>query len=126
MRVFKTRVFAGTAHKWHIGESALWHAATHAAATVTEADLGGEVLLLRLRRAPETARSLRTFTCLRAGLRAIFLHGLAKNERSDLKRDELAAMWKLAKLMLNHTDRDLAAAMHTGALIEVADDQTVS
>jgi hypothetical protein len=126
MRVFQTRVFAGVARKCNVGDPALWHAAMQANAGMVAADLGGEVVQLRLARgATGKPGGFRTFTLLRPGLRAVFIHGLAKNERADLHRDEMAALWRLAKLILSYTDGEMAAAVKTGALIEVLDDQAI-
>jgi hypothetical protein len=127
MRVFKTRVFAGIARKWNMGDAALWRAAMQADAGQVEADLGGEVIQQRLGRAPGGKPSgFRTFAFLRPGNRVVFVHGLAKNERAALRRDEMTALWQLAKLVLSYTDDEIAMALQTGALIEVVDDQAIS
>jgi hypothetical protein len=127
MRVFKTKVFAGIARKWNMGDAALWRAAAQADGGLMEADLGGEVIQQRLGRAADGKPSgFRTFTFLRPGSRAVFVHGLATNERTIPHRDEMAALWKLAKLMLSYTNDEIAMALQTGALIEVMDDQTIS
>jgi hypothetical protein len=127
MRVFKTKVFAGIARKWNMGDAVLWRAAMQANAGLMEADLGGEVIEQRLGRAAgSNDRGFRTFTFLRPGNRVVFVHGLAKNERAALRSDEIAALWQLAKLMLSYTSDEIAVALQTGALIEVVDDQTIS
>jgi hypothetical protein len=41
----------------------------------------------------------------RAGVRAVFVHGFAKNERDNIERDELAAIKKLAAGLLAYDDK---------------------
>jgi hypothetical protein len=66
-------------------------------------------------------------TVFRAGARAVFVHGFAKNEKENIERDELAALKKLAVGLLIYDDKSLARALATGVLLEVrCDEKTVS
>ena len=53
----------------------------------------------------------------RAGT-AFFVCGFAKNDRANIKRDELKAFRKLADQMLGYDDQALAAAMDNGTITE--------
>lgn len=57
----------------------------------------------------------------RAGARAFFVHGFAKNERDNIRDDELAAFRMLAAEMLGYDDKAIARAVAAGVLIEVKD-----
>lgn len=101
--------------------------ALHAAvATVqqglVDADLGGGVLKLHIPHLGEgKSVGYRTIVLFRAGTRAVFAYGFAKNERSNIRDDELVEFRKLAAAILAYVDADIAIAIKTGALIEVSD-----
>ena len=62
----------------------------------------------------------------RAGTRAIFVHGFAKNVKDNIGTDELVALKKLAAELLNYDNKTLAQAIASGVLIEVnCDEKTV-
>lgn len=93
---------------------------------LVDADLGGGVLKLRIPRPGEgKSGGYRTIVLFRAGTRAVFAYGFAKNERSNIRDDELADFRKLAAAILTYGDADLAIAIETGALIEVSDAQNL-
>ena len=50
------------------------------------------------------------------------MHGFAKNERANIRDDELAAFRLLAAEMLGYRDEAIARAVSAGVLIEVKDD----
>lgn len=55
----------------------------------------------------------------RSGDRAIFLYGFAKNERENIKDDELASFKDIAAGFLKTDPEHLQAALQEGALQEV-------
>jgi hypothetical protein len=57
------------------------------------------------------------------GKLSMFVHGFAKRDRSNIQRDELAALKALAKEMLAYDATELAKAVASGTLIEVIDDE---
>jgi hypothetical protein len=59
---------------------------------------------------------------LKAGERAFFVRGFAKNELDNIRDDELAAFKLLAAQMLAYDDAALALALVEGILMEVAGD----
>ncbi len=123
MRVFKGKVFDRFARKAGISDTTLSGAIHDAALGLVDADLGGGVIKLRLAR-PGGGKSggYRSIVLFRARERAVFMYGFAKNERDNIGTDELVAFRKLARAVLAYGDDELAAALATGALIEVIDD----
>ncbi len=123
MRVFKGKVFDRFARKAGISNTTLSGAIYDAALGLVDADLGGGVIKLRLAR-PGGGKSggYRSIVLFRARERAVFMYGFAKNERDNIGTDELVAFRKLARAVLAYGDDELAAALATGALIEVIDD----
>ncbi len=122
MRVFKGKVFDRFARKAGISNTTLSGAIYDAALGLVDADLGGGVIKLRLAR-PGGGKSggYRSIVLFRARERAVFMYGFAKNERDNIGTDELVAFRKLARAVLAYGDDELAAALATGALIEVID-----
>ncbi len=69
----------------------------------------------------------RTIILLKAGERAFFVRGFAKNELDNSRDDELAALKMLAAQMLVYDDTALSTAVADGILMEVhGNDQTIS
>jgi hypothetical protein len=63
----------------------------------------------------------------KANARAFFVHGFAKNERDNIRADELVALRKLASELLACDDSAIARAITNGTLMEViCDEETVS
>ena len=128
MRTFKTKAFTRFADKAGISDVALCRAVREAERGLVAADLGGGIIKQRIAR-PGRGKSggFRTLIIFRAGTRAIFVHGFAKNERDNIEKDELVALKKLAAELLAYDDKALARAVASGALLEVkCDEKTVS
>jgi hypothetical protein len=88
-----------------------------------DADLGGGVIKQRIARAGEgKSGGFRTIILFRAGTRAFFIHGFAKNEQDNIRDDELAAFKLLAAQLLAYDDAALAKAIAAGVLMEVMGD----
>ena len=62
----------------------------------------------------------RTLIVFKAGARAFFVHGFAKNERDNIRKDELVAARKLASELLAYDDRAIARAIASGTLMEMS------
>jgi hypothetical protein len=111
-----------------IPDLALCEAVRDAGQGLNRVDLGGGVIKQRIAR-PGQGKSggYRMLTVFRAGARAVFVHGFAKNEKENIEKDELAAIKRLAVELLAYDDKTLARALATGALVEVnCDEKTVS
>ena len=115
------------AKKVDIGDAVLCRAIRDAERGLIAADLGGGVIKQRIARVGQgKSGGFRTLIVFRAGVRAFFVHGFAKNEMDNIVRDELAALKKLASELLAYDDEALARALGTGTLIEVTcDEQTI-
>jgi hypothetical protein len=51
--------------------------------------------------------------------RAIFIHGFAKNEKSNLSKNELNALKELAKILLALSSEKIKVAIKNGDFVEV-------
>jgi hypothetical protein len=93
-----------------------------------DADLGGGVIKQRIaRRGAGKSGGFRALIVFKMGERAFFVHAFAKNERDNIRDDELAALKKLAGELLNYDDAALARALAAGTLMEVkCDEQAIS
>jgi len=91
-------------------------------------DLGGGVINQRIARAGQgKSGGFRTPIVLRAGARAVFVHGVAKNEQENIGTDELVALRKLARELLSYDEPTTVGVAASGTLVEVnCDESTVS
>jgi hypothetical protein len=96
MRTFKTKAFTRFADQAGIPDLALCEAVRDAGQGLNRVDLGGGVIKQRIAR-PGQGKSggYRMLTVFRAGARAVFVHGFAKNEKENIEKDELAAIKEL-------------------------------
>jgi hypothetical protein len=128
VRVFKNKAFARFARKAGLDDSALCKAIGDAQRGLVDADLGGGVIKQRIaRRGGGKSRGFRVLIVFRAGERAFFVYGFAKNELDNVGPNELAALRKLASELLAYDNRAVQQAINARALIEVfCDAQAVS
>lgn len=85
-----------------------------------EASLEGYIYKKRIRfKGRGKSGSGRTIICYKKEDRAIFVHGFAKNEKSNLTLAELVAFKELAKIMLGLSPEQLNIAIENGDIIEV-------
>ena len=124
MRTFKTKAFTRFADKAGISDAALCRAVRDAERGLVAAELGGEIIKQRIAR-PGQGKSagFRTVIVFRAGTRAIFVHGFAKNEKGNIEKDELVALKKLAAELLAYDDHRLARVVASRVLLEVKCDE---
>jgi len=120
VRIFKTKAFIRFAHKAGISDFALCRAVVNAERGLVAADLGGGVIKQRIAR-PGQGKSggFRTLIVFRAGTRAVFVHGFAKNEKDNIATGELAALKKLASELLAYDDQILLRVIELSVLVEV-------
>ena len=128
MLVFKTKPFARFSRKAGIGDAALCGAVDAASRGLIDADLGGGVIKQRIaRQGAGKSGGFRTIVLFRIHERAFFVHGFAKNERDNIRDDELDAFRMLAATMMDYVDHALAKAIDNGTLTEVmCNDQAIS
>jgi hypothetical protein len=128
VRIFKSKPFARYAKKTGLADAALRRAIDDASRGLIDADLGGGVIKQRIARdGSGKSGGFRTIILFKTGERAFFVHGFAKNERENIRADELATFKILAADLLSADDKGLEKVIKTGGLIEVtSDDQTIS
>jgi hypothetical protein len=128
VRIFKNKSFARFARKARIADAVLCEAVGNAERGLIDADLGGGVIKQRIARSGGgKSGGFRTIILFRAGARAFFVHGFAKNEQENIRDDERAAFKMLAAQLLDYDDAALAKAIAAGVLMEVIrDDQAIS
>jgi len=120
MRIFKSRPFTRFAIKSGISDAALCKAIMDAEQGLIDADLGGGVIKQRVaRKGQGKSGGFRTMILFKAGTRAFFVHGFAKNERDNINDDELTAFKKLATKMLDYKDAELTEAVNKNTLTEI-------
>ena len=127
MRTFKNKAFTRFAQKADIPDTALCRSVWEAERGLVAANLGGDVIKQRIAR-PGQGKSggFRALVVFRAGQRAFFVHGFAKNEQDNIGMDELVALKKLAAQLLAYDDKALARVVASGVLVEVnCDEETV-
>lgn len=90
---------------------------------LVDADLGGHVVKKRVPLPGQGKRGgARTIVATRLGDRWFFLYGFGKNERANINKDELKVLQEVAKDLLGFDDRQLAAALSMGEIVEVCND----
>ena len=124
MRIFQNKAFLRFAKKAGIGDAVLCEAIRDAERGLIAADLGGGVIKQRIAR-PGQGKSggFRTLIVFRAGARAFFVYGFAKNEMDNIGPDELVALKKLATALLAYDDKAIARVIASGTLAEVICDE---
>lgn len=123
MRIFKNKMFNRWAANEGLGDDALIAAVNEILQDLIDADLGGHVLKKRVALAGRGKRSgVRTLLAYKAGNRAFFVYGFAKNAHENISARELKALKHFAKILLDLGERELTQAIMDGALIEVKTD----
>lgn len=123
-RVFKTRAFANFARRSRLNDAALCAAVARMRRGLIDADLGGGVVKQRIAR-PGAGRSggFRTIVAFQFECHTFFVYGFAKNERDNIREDELNDFKKLAKSLLEAEETGLGSALELGELTEVKCDE---
>ena len=120
MRIFKTKWLVRFARQQRIEDRSLAEAIARASRGLVDADLGGGVIKQRVAR-PGQGRSggHRLLIAYRAGERAVFLYGFAKNERDNIDPDELLTLREIGAGWLAATPREIDRALADDVLQEV-------
>lgn len=123
MRVFKNAWFQRFSRNEKIVDQALCEAVARAGSGLIDADLGGGVIKQRVAR-PGAGKSggYRTLLFFRAGDRAVFAFGFAKNDRGNIDDDDVARLKKAAKVALGLSEADVDRLVAAGTMIEVTCD----
>lgn len=119
-RAFATRLFARWARKEGLTVVELRAAVVEIERGLVDADLGGGLVKKRVaRRGGGKRGGYRVILAVAVGSRAFFVEGFAKNERDNLREDELVALRRLGKELLRLDAALLARAVEAGKLEEV-------
>jgi len=120
MKKLMTKHFSKWASKQNISEGELFTALTEVQAGKFDANLGGNVYKKRIRfDGKGKSGSGRTIICYKKGDIAIFVHGFAKNEKSNLSKKELLAFKELSKVLLGLSKEKIVTVLDNRDFIEV-------
>jgi len=124
MRILKSKHFARFMKDTGITNTDLREAVRQAEAGLIDADLGSGLTKQRIAR-PNQGKSSGFCTILvfRTADRSVFIYGFAKNNRANIRQDELKALKVLAAELLAYSDAQLNQAIRKGALLEVGNDE---
>ena len=120
MPVYKTKVFSRWEGKQDLSDAALCAAVEEMKRGLFDADLGNGLFKKRIAR-PGHGKSggYRTLIATNRGSRWVFVYGFAKNERSNIDKDEEQALKALAGYLIGLSESELTTACKAGELTEV-------
>lgn len=119
-RAFATRPFARWARKEGLTVVELRGAVAEIERGLVDADLGSGLVKKRVaKRGGGKRGGYRVILAVTVGSKAFFVEGFAKNERDNLREDELVALRMLGKELLRLNEALLAQALDAGKLEEV-------
>lgn len=88
-----------------------------------DADLGGHVVKKRVPLAGRGKRGgARTLVATNFEDRWFFIFGFGKNDRANIDNDELAALQKVATILVGFNAADIATAIDEGEIEEICND----
>ena len=120
MRIFKTKWFARFAEDEQISDATLWQTIEKANSGLVDANLGGGLIKQRIARQGQgSSGGRRVLIAYNCGNLAVFLYGFAKNERDNIKNDELTTLRELALKYLTAGDKSLETEIKAGRMFEV-------
>ncbi|MFO7761877.1 MAG: type II toxin-antitoxin system RelE/ParE family toxin [Desulfobia sp.] len=115
-----TKHFAKWAAKQNIPKNELHKALEEIRCGKFGANLGGHIYKKRIRfKGKGKSGSGRTIVCYQKGEKAIYVHGFAKNEKSNLSKKELIALREFANVLLGLSEKQIQIALEAGDFIEV-------
>ncbi len=120
MEKLVTKQFCKWLSKQNVSQDDLIVAIEEIIAGNYEASLGSCLYKKRIRFAGQgKSGSGRTIICYKKEQRLIFIHGFAKNEKSNLGSKELHAFKEFSKILLRLTKQEIDLAIRNGDLLEV-------
>jgi hypothetical protein len=119
VNVYKTRWFRRWAAREGLSDAILYSAVAELEQGLADA-LGGYVYKKRVAFSGRGKRGgARTLIAFKRGASAFFIYGYPKNERANIRDDELRALRLLARELLGYSAQELARAVENGELSEV-------
>ncbi len=120
LRIFKTKWFDKFASKNSIEDLTLIEAVERAKKGLIDADLGCGVIKQRIAREGQgKSRGYRSIIIIKYEQIAFFVFGFPKNERGNLRQDEVEEYRELARDLLSMPERDLSQGLAEGDFVEV-------
>ncbi|SLM33031.1 conserved hypothetical protein [Desulfamplus magnetovallimortis] len=120
MKRLMTKNFSKWISKQKISDEDLKIALSELESGQFEANLGGYLYKKRVRfEGKGKSGSGRTIICYKKDDRAIFIHGFAKNEKSNLSPKELHAMKEFSRIIIKLSQSEIEIAIQNGDFIEV-------
>ena len=120
MKKFMTKNFSKWALKQNLENQDLFLTISEIENEQYEVNLGGGLYKKRIGfKGQGKSSSGRTIICYKKEDKAIFIHGFAKNEKSNLTKKELMAFKDVSKFLLGLNLEQIKEAIETGKLIEV-------
>ena len=120
MQCYAIKGFERFRRRHRISEAALVEAIDRAMRGLIDADLGGGLIKQRVARPGQGRRGgYRTIIAFRAGQRAVFLFGFAKNARDNIAPDDLAHWQLIGADLMKASEEAIAAAIAVGELTEM-------
>jgi hypothetical protein len=120
LRIFKTKWFDKFATKNSIDNLTLIEAVERAKNGLIDADLGCGVIKQRIAREGQgKSRGYRSIIIIKYEQIAFFVFGFPKNERGNLRQDEVEEYRELARDLLSMPERDLSQGLAEGDFVEV-------
>jgi hypothetical protein len=124
LRVFKTKAFARFARKEDLKDKALADVIANIERGLVDADLGGGLVKQRVARVGGGKRGgFRTLIAYRAGERAVFLFGFAKNDRANISPEDERDLKDYGAMLLSLKDKDIELMTENAELREVCYDK---
>lgn len=119
----KTKTFTKWMGKCKIQDRDLLHAIDEMERGLIDADLGFNTYKKRIGLTGIGKRSgARVIVATQFMKRWFFIYGFAKNEKSNVSRDEQAYLQEVSKRLLNLTDREIDVAIKSNELKEIDHD----
>ena len=120
MKKLMTKHFSKWAVRHKIPKHELANALTEVIDGNFEANLGGYLYKKRIHfEGQGKSGGGRTIICYKKEDRAIFVHGFAKNEKSNLSKKELIVFKELSKILLRLSPEEIIIAIENKDLVEV-------
>jgi len=120
MQKLMTKQFSKWVSSQNITSTELFEAIEEVESGHFDANLGGHLYKKRIRfKGQGKSGSGRSIICYKKGNRAIFIHGFAKNEKSNLSKKELNAFKEFSKILLGFSETEIAVAIENGNFIKV-------
>lgn len=120
IRIFKNAWFSRFAKRENLSDAVLRDAITKIEKGTVDADLGGHVLKQRIARFHQgKSGGYRTIILFQQGDKAFFVYGFAKQERGNIRKDELATFKQAAKHVLALSDEHINSLLDKEGLTEI-------